>query len=310
LLTLTAGGLARWTVAKELNEAGELIVGPAEQLPLPRGSFMGQSTDGRVIVSCTRAVSFLRSYAGGWILHADRPNQPIRLDVGADIGSIAVSPDGRWVVTGTFAVGQVKIWNASDGTLVKQINGYWNSTPRFSPDGRWLSIGLETGQLYAVDTWEPVARSGLSIGNVEVGGGVFAPDSKLLAVPTPLGIRLLDRATGREVALLEAPNLDATDHIIFTPDGTKLIAVARFTGIHVWDLRLIRQQLKEMGLDWDWPEFAAETTDVASPLPTAPGSVRFDAATFILRDKAINAQSEKTNPTSAPTSGPTTSPSK
>ncbi len=317
LLTLTAGGLARWPVAKELNDAGQLIVGPAEQLPLPRGSFMGQSADGRVIVSCTRAVSFLRQYAGGWILHADRPNQPIRLDVGADIGSIAVSPDGRWVVTGTFAVGQVKIWNASTGTLVKQINGYWNSTPRFSPDNRWLSIGLETGQLYAVDTWEPVARSGLSIDKADIAGigkvdigGVFAPDSNLMAVPTPLGIRLLDRATGREVALLEAPNLDATDHITFTPDGTKLIAVARFTGIHVWDLRLIRQQLKEMGLDWDWPEFSAETTDIASPLPTAPGSVRFDAATFVLRDKAINALSEKTNPTSSPTSGPTTSPSK
>src|SRR5207248_6496595 len=25
--------------------------------------------------------------------------------------------------------------------------------------------------------------------------------------------------------------------------------------IHVWDLRAIRQRLKAMGLDWEWPEF-------------------------------------------------------
>jgi hypothetical protein len=25
--------------------------------------------------------------------------------------------------------------------------------------------------------------------------------------------------------------------------------------VHVWDLRAMRQRLKGMGLDWEWPEF-------------------------------------------------------
>jgi tetratricopeptide (TPR) repeat protein len=42
----------------------------------------------------------------------------------------------------------------------------------------------------------------------------------------------------------------------FTPDGTQLVVTASYVrAVHVWDLRAIRQRLKGMGLDWDWPEF-------------------------------------------------------
>jgi hypothetical protein len=44
----------------------------------------------------------------------------------------------------------------------------------------------------------------------------------------------------------------------FTPDATQLVVVARYAGaIHRWDLRAIRERLKTMNLDWDWPEFPA-----------------------------------------------------
>src|SRR5262249_49933752 len=36
--------------------------------------------------------------------------------------------------------------------------------------------------------------------------------------------------------------------------GTRLVASGP-EGIYAWDLRLIRRQLKEIGLDWEWPEF-------------------------------------------------------
>jgi len=35
----------------------------------------------------------------------------------------------------------------------------------------------------------------------------------------------------------------------------------------VWDLRLIRQQLKELGMDWDWPEFPAFRVPGSKPVP-------------------------------------------
>jgi WD40 repeat protein len=261
LLTLVAPtGLSRWPIRKEANAGHAWVVGPPERLPLPHGSDLDQSRDGKVIVSCDRAVGAHHACAGGWILHADRPKQPIRLDAGADIYAIAVSPDGRWVVTMDYG-SLAEVWDARDGRLVKQLADRVSDYPRFSPDGRWLATTRLDGRLLAVESWEP----GPTVG----AGAVFAPDrdSKLMAVPTTNGIRLVDQATGREVAMLEDPNLDGTDHAVFTPDGTKLIAVNRMKGISVWDLRLIRRQLKDLGLDWDWPEFPAAAKADVPPEP-------------------------------------------
>jgi hypothetical protein len=65
---------------------------------------------------------------------------------------------------------------------------------------------------------------------------VFTRDGKITAVPKPAALRLLDSATAREVALLEDPNLDVVHEALFTPDGTKLIAVNAVKGVHAWDL--------------------------------------------------------------------------
>jgi WD40 repeat protein len=249
LLTLSYAGLSRWPIGTRLDATGELSVGPPEPLPLPNGEDLDQSRDGRVIVTGDRSAATQLPYAGGWILHADRTKEPIRLDPGADIRHIAISPDGRWVVTATHAIGLAKIWDARDGRLVKQLANWGAHFPRFSPDGRWLSTWLDGGRLFAVESWEPGLRLGES--------AVFAPDSKLAAVPTAAGLRLLDVASGREVALLEDPNPDAVSVPVFTPDGTKVITVNRLKGIHVWDLRLIRRGLQDLSLDWKWPEFAA-----------------------------------------------------
>jgi serine/threonine protein kinase/WD40 repeat protein len=260
LLTLSYAGLSRWPIGKGLNIAGELSIGPPESLPLPGGSDLAQSRDGRVIATCDRSVSVQERFAGGWILRVDRPTETIRLDAGADISFIAVSPDGRWIVTATFGPGSAKIWDARDGRLVKKLANWGLAFPRFSPDGRWLATSLDGGRLFAVGTWEPGTRVG--------SGAVFTPDSKLTAVPTANGIRLMDTANGREVAVLEDPSRDSIDHALFTPDGTKLITVNFTKGIHVWDLRLIRRELQDLGLDWDWPEFppASDVPRVTEPV--------------------------------------------
>jgi hypothetical protein len=72
----------------------------------------------------------------------------------------------------------------------------------------------------------------------------------------PAEIHLVDASTFRMVAKLEDPHGDQPVWLGFTPDGTKLVVVTSYaTAIHIWDLRAIRARLKEMNLDWDWPEF-------------------------------------------------------
>ena len=153
-----------------------------------------------------------------------------------------------------------KLWDARDGRLVKQLASWGAICPSFSPDGRWLSIGVEGGRLLTTQTREP----GPSIG----ARAVFSPDSQLAAVPTSTGLRLSEIPTGREIALLEAPSLDPIDRSLFTPDGTKLVAMTFGKVPHIWDLRRIREELKELHLDWEWPEFppASSERPLAEPV--------------------------------------------
>src|SRR5262249_62192022 len=49
----------------------------------------------------------------------------------------------------------------------------------------------------------------------------------------------------------------------FSPDGSQLVTHAGKDGaLHVWDLRLIRRQLEEMGLDWDLPPYPPPSANV------------------------------------------------
>jgi serine/threonine protein kinase/WD40 repeat protein len=261
LLTLSNSslGLRRWPITKEFESTRKLSIGPAEPLRLSIGGFIGQSRDGRVTVTNCRSVSDGVTNAGAWILHAGA-KEPIRLDAGADIGDIAISRDGRWVVTTTFGVGLAKLWDARDGRLVKRLANWGANGPCFSPDGRWLSTTLEGGRLFAVKDWE--------LGPCLGPRPAFSPDSRLAAVATVAGLRLLEVDTRREIAVLEAPELDPIDQVLFTPDGAKLITVSYAKGLHVWDLRVIRVQLKVLGLDWDWPEFppAAPAPPLVEPV--------------------------------------------
>jgi serine/threonine protein kinase/WD40 repeat protein len=245
LLTLCRTGLFRWPVQRGSDSADQLLLGPPESLSLPFGLVLGQSQDGKVIVTCDRAAGSQQAHAGGWILRDDRPGEPIRIDAGADIGFIAVSPDARWVVTVTFGEGTAKIWDARNGRFVKQLTEHGAGHPRFSPDGKWLSTDADGGQLFAVGTWEPGPRVGQ--------WSTFAPDSRLIAIGSTTGVApLVDLVTGRELARLADPESNAIYHPLFTPDGTKLIGLR---AIRVWDLRLVRQRLAEMDLDWKAPPY-------------------------------------------------------
>src|SRR5262249_8274142 len=82
---------------------------------------------------------------------------------------------------------------------------------------------------------------------------------KLMALEmAPAVIHLKVVATGRTVARFEDPHGDRANWQSFTPDGTQLVVAAGPTSaIHIWDLQAIRTRLKDMNLDWDWPEFPA-----------------------------------------------------
>jgi serine/threonine protein kinase/WD40 repeat protein len=256
LLTNAFEGFFRWPVRPDRAAPARLLVGPPEKLPFnPGRSGIAASRDGRVIGQCMWTGYGEQDFAGGWILH---PNfsTPRRVEAGQTIGNCSVSPDGRWL---TFSVHDypIKVYDAATANCVWQSpRAEILSYCRFTPDGRWLVTGTDGGRLYAAGTWQP----GLQLGP----GTPWDVTSELAILGQPDGIyRLVDLATGRELAQLEDPEQNIGP-AAFTPDGTRLVVAAR-NGLRVWDLRRIRQELEKLGLDWDAPSHPAATPSSPSP---------------------------------------------
>ena len=242
----------RWPLHADGAEPGLIRVGPPEALALPAGAVPGQSRDGKVLAMACRAVSKFEPWAGCWILRADHPDGPLHMAAGADLWNLALSPDGRWLATGRQVAGRIELWDASTGIFQRTLERE-GALPQFSPDGKWLSVGGKEGRLIEVGSW----NDGVKLGNA----ARFAPDGKMLAVWTDTAaLRLVETATGRELARLEDPDFEMVHDILFTPDGLRLITVHRSKGIHVWDLRLLREELTEHGLDWDAPRLVTATS--------------------------------------------------
>jgi tetratricopeptide (TPR) repeat protein len=202
------------------------------------------------------------------VLHRDHPERRLVLGPQSDVRFAAVSPKGRWVVTCSHwwdgRSKSTRIWDAKTGKPVRELPLEGSTLARFSPDGRWLMTLAEGScRLWEVGTWNQARR-------FDGGAFAFSPDSRLLAISDDFGvIRLVETATGREVARLTGPEPMWYPPACFTPDGTQLIATCSGQrALYVWDLRSIRKQLKELGLDWDWDEFppADPAREAAQPL--------------------------------------------
>jgi WD40 repeat protein len=99
-------------------------------------------------------------------------------------------------------------------------------------------------------------------------------------------IRLVETETNREVARLTGPEPMWYLPACFTPDGTKLIATCTSgKAIYIWDLRLLRQELAELGLDWDWPVFPPPASSDDAPL-----EVTLDAGRWLPATDGIKSQ--------------------
>jgi serine/threonine protein kinase/WD40 repeat protein/tetratricopeptide (TPR) repeat protein len=249
LWTYGHGGLLRWPV-RVVRGSGEVYtVGPAQTVfgSPTFGVRMAVSLDGRV-----SAVALAR--ADALIFHRDRPHRPIRLrHKQNDVRDIAVSADGRFVVTPSRAGQGAKVWEADTGKLLKHLlptEAQWMAS--FTPDGKWLIVG---SHWFQVGTW----REGPGVDGWSINGGCISGDGKLLAsYAGEEGIRLFDRASGRRLAQLSSPDQGHVYNLTFNRDGAELIGTDYDNlVIHAWDLRKLRAELTELGLDWDAPPYAA-----------------------------------------------------
>jgi len=244
LLMNGLSGVYRWPIRASGSKATHLTVGPPERLPGLPGSLepISLNADGSTVAIACRAVSTRQVNAGAWVHHADRPYQPVGIARGEDVWSASLSPDGQQIVTWIPRIGH-SVWDAKTGGLIRKLGPYSGYGYGFTDDGRWFDSG---NQRWNTTDWSATKRI----------AGIPSPDGQTVLDVTATGILILKRAdTGAELARLEPPELDSYLGLQFTPDGTKFLASGP-SGVHVWDLRRLRAELAELGLDWDLSAFA------------------------------------------------------
>ena len=248
LITCGIAGAAHWplqrrtgTNAIQIGVRRALIPGdPSELL------FGSMTADGNVIAAVQANAGEAR------VVQLTHPDQVLKLSGHPGMRHISISPDGNWIATGTWEGAGVKIWNGERGALATELPDQGGADVLFSPDDRWLVTGGVDYHLWRVGTWRLGPTILLPSKNYPRGVMAFSPDSQMLAISCGRTIvRLLEAKTARTLAEFEAPLLSQVLGITFSPDGGKLLASDGLGQIHVWDLRLIRQRLAAMQLDWD-----------------------------------------------------------
>ena len=182
-----------------------------------------------------------------------------------DIFFAALSPDGKLAASWPRGdAGHIEIIELASTQTVARLPIRNGARAAFSPNGRWLATGDNTEyRLWDRDTWKPLYTVPRQFTDTW-SQLAFSADNSMLAVAHSLDVvRLLEAATGRGLATLEAPEPQDIIWISFSSDGTQLAVASAHGPIHLWNLGVIRQQLDEMKLDWDLP-----------PLPSPRGNKR------------------------------------
>jgi len=162
------------------------------------------------------------------------------LEAKSEVTSMAVSPDGKYLVAGLKEGDHSLVWDLTTKAQIASLDQVGNIKDiQFSKDGKLIATGSSEATVYLWNVADGTfSRTENEFDtNAEVSAMDFSPDNKWLAVGDTTGfVYLLDLAVGQEVARL--PHIDKVTSVSFSPNGKQLATVSR-KAVLLWDVRSI-----------------------------------------------------------------------
>jgi serine/threonine protein kinase len=154
------------------------------------------------------------------------------------VDSVAFSPDGLTLASGSNEDHTIKLWEVYSGQLLNTLQGYSNSdlSVAFSPDGRTLASGGHDKD-YTIKLWDAASGQLLRVlqghsGTVE--SVAFSPDGRTLASGSAdCAIKLWDTASSQLLRTLQSTS--SVYSVAFSPDGRTLASGSADNTIKLWD---------------------------------------------------------------------------
>ncbi|HEY6565736.1 MAG TPA: tetratricopeptide repeat protein, partial [Pirellulaceae bacterium] len=172
----------------------------------------------------------------------------------ADHDKVAVSPDGRWVVTSGWHALVTSIWDVRRGDLLQELPLERQVHVVFTPDSAQMVTCLP-GAYHFRDL--PSMKVGLTLPRTDCQHPApiaFSQDGSLaVCCLRPGGLDVVQLPAGRVLFRLQRPNQSPPRCLAISPDKTLVLETTDYQQSDgqavVWDLVKLDQELKEVGLD-------------------------------------------------------------
>ncbi|KAK7059455.1 WD40 repeat-like protein [Favolaschia claudopus] len=169
--------------------------------------------------------------------------------------SVAFSPDGKHIVSGSDDNTTVRIWDAATGAAIGEpLQGHDSAVTSvaFSPDGKHIVSGSFD---QTVRIWD--AAIGEAIGEPLQGhiswitSVVFSPDRQhIVSGSSDRTVRIWDAATGTAIGEPLQGHGNAVTSVAFSPDGKHIVSGSDDNTVRIWDAatgEAIREPLRGHG---------------------------------------------------------------